>query len=174
GTPKPFGVGAAGIATGVVTSTQRITITREVDPVEDRFGYQAVHRDLPAALWGERLTPNPTDPQLVTGLLTGWIIRPRPPTDDPAPASLTAAALTAATPLHVAAAAIDWTAPAAVPLSNADTHDRQELVRHSLSDATVAAARAAVLAAVLPGADTDLDGFDPVVFSGAPQVVLDA
>ncbi|MFI6763481.1 DUF6603 domain-containing protein [Micromonospora sp. NPDC050417] len=170
-----FGVGPMGVATGDATATHRITIKRTIDDgaVDDRFDYQPVVKSLPAALWGGRLTPSATDPALLPGMLSGYTITPRP-TTNPDPVWIDRAALQADTALFQVSDAIRLATPAAVPDAGGTDADRAKLITGSLRTPAVAAARADVLAALLPDASVDLTGFDTSQFHEIPRVAAHA
>ncbi|WP_433349689.1 DUF6603 domain-containing protein [Micromonospora sp. CA-111912] len=166
-----FGVGPMGVATGGAAAIHRITITRDGQNggVEDRFDYAPVVKSLPSALWGGRLTPSATDPALLPGLLTGYTITPRLAAG-PAPAWLDRAALQADTALFEITDAIRLAPPADVPDETGTDAERAKLITGSLGTPAVAAARAGVLAALLPDATVDLTGFDTSQYHEIPRV----
>ncbi|MFY1702887.1 DUF6603 domain-containing protein [Micromonospora sp. WMMA1923] len=164
-----FGVGPVDVAVGAVTAVHRIAITHEGTPVEDRFDYTPVRADLPYALWGGRLRAEVTDPALLTDLVTGYEIRPRPAVTPADPAWVDRAHLRAGTPLYTREAiALDppprWQVAPDEPAARAAT------IEQTITAPTVAAARAGVLAALLPSARVDLAGFDTSQFHAIPQV----
>ncbi|MFI6604796.1 DUF6603 domain-containing protein [Nonomuraea sp. NPDC050536] len=163
------GVGPAGIGRGGMTSTHRITITRDGASAEDAFVYEPVLKNLPYALWGGTLKPQPGDPRLIADMLTGYTIRPMPPREPSDPPWADRAALQRATPLYEVHGAIRLETPAPVTVSQDDAARREAAIARDIAGSQ--AARAAVVAAVLPGAEVDLTGFDAADFMEIPQVV---
>ncbi|KXK63726.1 hypothetical protein AWW66_01840 [Micromonospora rosaria] len=163
-----FGVGPADLAPGAVTAVHRIVVTHEGLPVEDRFDYTPVRQGLPFALWGGRLAPQVTDPALVEDLVTGYELRPRPPS--PARAvRVDRSALTADTPLYTREV-ITLAPPPRRPVVPDGPAARASTIRTAMADPGVAATRSAVAAALLPSAVLDTAGFDTTQFHAIPQV----
>ncbi|NKZ04272.1 DUF6603 domain-containing protein [Actinomadura latina] len=172
GMTTEFGVGPVGIGRGEASVTQHIEITMGGEQVDDQFGYTPVGKNLPVALWGERLVPSATGPQLIDDMLGGYTIRPLPPTSPARSPWLSRAALQASTP-YSESRVIRLDAPPPVAVSGDDDARRQAAITASLADPGTAAARAAAVAAVLPDAEIDLAGFDLADFHETPQVAHD-
>ncbi|TDC19264.1 DUF6603 domain-containing protein [Actinomadura bangladeshensis] len=172
GTTTAFGVGPVGIGKGEAAVTQHIEITQGGEQVDDRFGYAPVGKNLPVALWGDRLVPSATGPQLIDGMLAGYTIRPLPPTSPARRPWLPRAALQASTP-YSESRVIRLDAPPPVAVSGDDAARRRAAITAVLADPGTAAARSAAVAAVLPGAEIDLAGFDLAHFHETPQVAHD-
>ncbi|GAA1514582.1 hypothetical protein GCM10009677_54750 [Sphaerisporangium rubeum] len=155
----PFGVAPAGVAPGTFSSTQTITIKRGTAGANGDFRFEPVGKNLPAALWGDRLTPSPDAPQLRENLLTGYVIRPNPPAEPTVTQRLPMAALTAATSLSTDPV-ISWS-----PLPRFTRAADQRL-----SFEAGAAARTAIAGTLLPGLTLDLHGLSAADFLQAPEV----
>ncbi|WP_322111515.1 DUF6603 domain-containing protein, partial [Streptomyces shenzhenensis] len=158
-----------------VAATHRIEIRRsDGSRADDGFRYEPVTKNLPAAMWGDRLLPSVTGPALVNDLLTGYTIRPLPPTEPVAPPFLPRDVLRATTALDTQQNAYRWVdRPPFVPDGRDPAARRQEIADSVTAPAT-AAVRAAVAAAVLTDAAADgpldLGGFDAAGFLVVPQV----
>ncbi|MFK3978811.1 DUF6603 domain-containing protein [Micromonospora sp. NPDC050397] len=168
-----FGIGPMEIAVGDGSATHRIVITLGGKNVENQFDYAPVFKSLPTALWGGRLTPAATDNTLTPELVTGYAVTPRT-VSDPEPAWLDRAALQADTALFEVKNAIRLAAPAAVPDAPGTDPERTKQVTDTFRSPAVAAARAGVLAALLPHASVDLTGFDTSQFHSIPRVAANA
>ncbi|RCG31569.1 hypothetical protein DQ384_08325 [Sphaerisporangium album] len=167
GTGVAFGVAPVG-QTGGFTSQHRITITRDGRPAETYFRFEPVGKNVPAAQWGDELTPSLTKPVLVENVLTGYVVRPVPAADAPEPTSLPRAALQSLTPVSVERGAFTWDPlPGFVPAAD-----------QTLDLASGAAARAAVAGKLLADADLatelDLAGLTAADFLAAPKVAAHA
>ena len=167
-----FGVGPAGTAS--TTATHRIEITRAGQRMDQLFSYTPVAKMLPYALWGGVLTPAPDSPRLIGELLTGYQLRPLPPAEPAGSATLPAAALQATTPIFTETDAFSWAASQPPPPAGPDDVTRAVAITRGLADPAASAARAAVAAAVLPGAPVNLAGFTAAQFLEVPQVVANA
>ncbi|MCW2898701.1 MAG: hypothetical protein JWO67_966 [Streptosporangiaceae bacterium] len=174
-----FGVGPAGVAQGRAKAEHLITITHRADrgdgvyidvPADGRFDYEPVLKNLPFALWGGKLTPALSDPRLISDLLTGYAIRPVPPREPAAPPWLARTALQEATPLPADGGSVRLTAPPPFMAGGDGDARREEEIMLRLTDPDVAAVRAALVQAVLTGADIDLNGADATGFHAVPQV----
>jgi hypothetical protein len=159
GTGTAFGVAPMG-PQGGFTITQTITITREGVSAERYFVFSPLGKDLPAALWGDELTPSLSRPAMVENLLTGYSVRPAPPTQAGSPSTMPTAALQALTAAFTEENAFDWTDPPPFVRAGDQTLDL------SAGQTT----RAAVAAKLLPGWDVDLRGLAAADFLSAPEV----
>ncbi|WP_434740475.1 DUF6603 domain-containing protein [Micromonospora sp. SH-82] len=168
-----FGVGPVDVAVGAVVAVHRIVITHQGTPVEDRFEFTPVCTALPYALWGGSLRAAVTDPALLTDLVTGYEIRPRPAETPEDPVWIDSARLRAGTPLYVRET-ITLDPPASSPVVAAEPAARAAIIEQAIAAPTVAAARAGVLAALLPSTEIDLTGFDTSQFHAIPEVAADA
>jgi hypothetical protein len=146
--------------TGGFTITQTITITRDGVSAERYFRFEPVGKNLPAALWGDEVTPTLSKPAIVKNLLTGYTIRPIPPEQAGAPAVMPMSALQALTAAFTEENAFDWTDPPAFARADDQTLDL------SAGQAT----RTAVAAKLLPGWTIDLRGLTAADFLSAPEV----
>ncbi|MEW1777188.1 DUF6603 domain-containing protein [Streptomyces sp. NPDC086777] len=158
-----------------VAATQRIEIRRaDGSRADDGFHYEPVTKNLPAAMWGDRLLPSVTDPALVDDLLTGYTIRPLPPVEPATPPYLPRDVLRATTALDTQQNAYRWLdRPPFVP-DGRDAATRRQVIADSATAPETAAVRSAVAAAVLTGGagddPLDLGGFDAAGFLVVPQV----
>lgn len=159
GTGTAFGIAPMGV-TGGFTITQTITITRDGVSAERYFRFDPVGKNLPAALWGDEVTPTLSKPALLENLLTGYRIRPLPPDQAGSPTVMPMTALQALTAAFTEENAFDWTDPPPFVRAGNQTLDL------SAGQAT----RAAVAAKLLPGWDIDLHGLTPADFLSAPEV----
>ncbi|WP_217554333.1 DUF6603 domain-containing protein [Streptomyces sp. GbtcB6] len=158
-----------------VAATQRIEIRRaDGSRADDGFRYQPVTKNLPAAMWGDRLLPSVTDPALVDDLLTGYTIRPLPPAEPATPPYLPRAVLRATTALDTQQDAYRWLDRQPFVPDGRDAAARRQAIADSVTAPDTAAVRSAVAAAVLTGAadddPPDLGGFDAAGFLVVPQV----
>ncbi|MFI0960707.1 DUF6603 domain-containing protein [Streptomyces sp. NPDC021080] len=176
GAVTAFGIGPLGRDRDhPVPATQRIEIRRaDGSRADDGFRFEPVTKNLPAALWGNRLVPSVTDPALVADLLTGYTIRPLPPIEPATSPFLPRAVLRAATALDTQQDAYHWVdRPAFVP-DGRDAAARRQVIADSVTDPGTAAVRSAVATAVLNGAADEgplnLGGFDAAGFLVVPQV----
>ncbi|WP_340374425.1 DUF6603 domain-containing protein [Streptomyces sp. SS7] len=174
GRDKTLPTGTAGTAFGVspmdvasATSTHRIEITKDGKEVDHLFDFVPVGKHLPSALWGSEFGASLNRPQLVEELLTGYTVRPLPPKEPAVSATLPSAALQGATPLFTEPDAIRWAAAEPV---RGTAHDAGAITA-ALGAPAVAAARAALVDAVLGGVPIDLAGFGVDQFLEVPQVV---
>ncbi|WP_328477700.1 hypothetical protein OHS71_06450 [Streptomyces sp. NBC_00377] len=160
-----FGVSPMGVAS--TTATHRIEITKDGKPMDDLFAFEPVAKQLPSALWGSEFGASLNRPQLVGELLTGYTVRPLPPTEPSVSPTLPSAALQSATPLFTEPDAIRWASaePDRVLVQDAAA------ITGALHDPAVATARASLIDAVLGGASIDLAGFGADQFLEVPQVV---
>ncbi|WP_329222711.1 hypothetical protein OG352_36205 [Streptomyces sp. NBC_01485] len=160
-----FGVSPMGVAS--TTATHRIEITKDGKPMDDLFAFEPVAKQLPSALWGSEFGASLNRPQLVGELLTGYTVRPLPPTEPSVSPTLPSAALQSATPLFTEPDAIRWAAaePDRVLVQDAAA------ITGALHDPAVTTARASLIDAVLGGASIDLAGFGADQFLEVPQVV---
>ncbi|MFC6082835.1 DUF6603 domain-containing protein [Sphaerisporangium aureirubrum] len=165
-----FGVGPAGVGTGGVTSEQRITISGRDGAVDDAFGYTPVRKNLPFALWGDKVTPSVNDPRLISDLLTGYEIRPLPPDEPASRPSVRRDALQAATSLAERPGAIRLATPAAFTPDPGAPRARETAIANALSDPAVVAARAAIARAVLGDAPLDPYALEVTGLLETPQV----
>jgi len=166
-----FGIAPLGLSagTGGVTSVHRIEIRlSDGTRMDDRFTFDPVTKNLPSAMWGDRLQPSLNGPAVVPALLTGYTVRPLPPLEPADPPSLSRAAL-APTALSVQDDAFGWVGWQPFVPSGDDPARREQVIADTVTAAGPSAARAA-LAAVLLGAGVpiDLTGFDPGDFLAAP------
>jgi hypothetical protein len=159
GTDAAFGVAPMGVRDGF-TITQTITITRDGASAEGYFVFSPLGKDLPAALWGDELTPSLSRPALAENLLTGYTVRPLPPAQAGSPATVPVAALQALTAAFTEENAFDWVEPPPFVRAGDQTLDL------SAGEAT----RGAVAAKLLPGWDVDLHGLTAADFLRAPEV----
>ncbi len=155
GDGAPFGIAPVGLRDGF-DSVQTITITRDGVSAEADFVFEPVGKNLPAAQWGFDRTPTLTGPALMTGLLTGYVIRPLPP-DEPPPVTIPAPTPAA---LFTEADAFDWR-PVRTYTAVADPFD----------PAQGADARLTIAGKLLPDAPIDLAGLTAADFLEPPQVV---
>ncbi|MFF6785682.1 DUF6603 domain-containing protein [Streptomyces sp. NPDC012510] len=160
-----FGVSPMGVASA--TSTHRIEITKDGKPLDHLFDFTPVGKQLPSALWGSEFGTSLNRPQLVGELLTGYTVRPLPPREPAVSATLPSAVLQSPTPLFTEPDAIRWASaePARATVQDADA------ITAALRDPAVAAARAALVDAVLGGVPIDLAGFGADQFLEVPQVI---
>ncbi|WP_369226776.1 DUF6603 domain-containing protein [Streptomyces sp. R39] len=175
GAATAFGIAPLGRDRGhPVAATHRIEIRRfDGSRADDGFRYEPVTKNLPAAMWGDRLLPSVTGPALVDDLLTGYTIRPLPPAEPGTQPFLPRDVLRATTALDTQQNAYRWVdRPPFVPDGRDPAARRQEIADSVTAPAT-AAVRAAVAAAVLTDAaddPLDLGGFDAAGFLVVPQV----
>ncbi|GAA4198617.1 hypothetical protein GCM10022252_49400 [Streptosporangium oxazolinicum] len=155
----PFGIAPVGAAPGTFTSTQTITITRGKDTANSAFRFDPVGKSLPAALWGDQLTPSLGKPALRDNLLTGYVIRPNPPREPATTQSLPLSRLKAATSLS-SDPAFSWTALPAF----------RRATGQALNLAAGAQARSAIAGKLLPDLRVDLNGLGATDFLQAPEV----
>lgn len=141
------------------TSTHQITITRDGEPAEQHFTFEPIAKDLPAAMWGDDLTPNLNKPALVENLLTGYLIKPVRATEPANQPSIPLADLQAATPAFTEHDAFDWT-PLAEFTPTGGPAD----------PGPASAVRTQIAGKLLPGLDLDLNGFTSADFLDDPQV----
>ncbi|WP_405888993.1 hypothetical protein OG762_39345 [Streptomyces sp. NBC_01136] len=158
-----------------VAASQRIEIRRaDGSRADDGFRYQPVTKNLPAAMWGDRLLPAVTDPALVDDLLTGYTIRPLPPAEPATAPYLPRDVLRAATALDTQQNAYRWLDRQPFVPDGRDAATRRQVIADSVTAPDTAAVRSAVAAAVLTGATgddpLDLGGFDADGFLVVPQV----
>ncbi|SHI00321.1 DUF6603 domain-containing protein [Streptomyces sp. 3214.6] len=160
-----FGVSPMGVAS--TTATHRIEITKDGKPMDDLFAFEPVAKQLPSALWGSEFGASLNRPQLVGELLTGYTVRPSPPTEPSVSPTLPSAALQSLTPLFTEPDAIRWASaePARVLVQDAAA------ITDALRDPAVATARASLIDAVLGSVSIDLAGFGTDQFLEVPQVV---
>ncbi|MCD0453314.1 hypothetical protein LO762_29645 [Actinocorallia sp. API 0066] len=160
GTGAAFGIAPVGARPGSFTSIQTITLTRDGGkPAEALFQCAPVGRNLPAALWGEELTPSLGHAATRENLLTGYVVTPAPPLES-APLVVPVAEF-APTDLAVEHHAFTWT-PQPV---------RAAAVDQTLDLTAGAAVRAAVAGALLPDLNLDLNGLSAADFLVAPEVL---
>ncbi|MFD8733381.1 DUF6603 domain-containing protein [Streptomyces sp. NPDC059618] len=158
-----------------VAATQRIEIRRaDGSRADDGFRFEPVTKNLPAAMWGDRLLPSVTGPALIDDLLTGYTIRPLPPAEPATSPYLPRDVLRATTALDTQQNAYRWVdRPPFVP-DPRDAAARRQVIADSATAPATAAVRSAVAAAVLTGAadevPLDLGGFDTAAFLVVPQV----
>ncbi|WP_436763054.1 DUF6603 domain-containing protein [Streptosporangium sp. V21-05] len=155
----PFGIAPVEAAPGTFTSVQTITITRGGDTVNTAFRFEPVGKNLPAALWGDRLTPSLGEPALRENLLTGYVVRPNPPREPDTVQSLPLSRLRAATSLS-SDPAFSWTAQPAFTRAADQT----------LNLAAGERARSAIAGKLLPDLRIDLNGLTATDFLQAPEV----
>ncbi|MEV4377154.1 DUF6603 domain-containing protein [Streptosporangium sp. NPDC049644] len=155
----PFGIAPVGAAPGTFTSVQTIKVTRGGETVNSAFRFEPVGKSLPAALWGDRLTPSLGEPALRDDLLTGYVVRPNPPREPATIQSLPLSRLRAATSLF-SDPAFSWTKPSAFTRA---ADQRLDL-------AAGARARSAIAGKLLPGLGIDLNGLSATDFLQAPEV----
>jgi len=174
GREQSLPTGTAGTAFGIspmavasTTATHRIEITKDGKPVDDLFDFAPVGKQLPSALWGSESGTSLDRPRLVGELLTGYTVRPLPPTEPSVSPTLPSAALQSATPLFTEADAIRWASAEPDPVLVRDA----AAITGALHDPAVTAARASLVDAVLGGVPTDLAGFGADQFLEVPQVV---
>lgn len=156
---EPFGIAPVGAAPGTFTSVQTIKITRGGETVNSAFRFEPVGKNLPAALWGDRLTPSLGEPALREDLLTGYVIRPNPPREPATIQSLPLSRLKAATSLS-SDPAFSWTD---LPAFTRAADQRLDL-------AAGARARSAIAGKLLPDLGIDLNGLSATDFLQAPEV----
>jgi hypothetical protein len=161
-----------------VAATQRIEIRRaDGSRADDGFRYEPVTKNLPAAMWGDRLRPSVTDPPLVGDLLTGYTIRPLPPAEPAAAPYLPRDVLRAATALETQRDAYRWVGRQQFTPDGRDAPARRQAIADSVTAPGTAAVRWAVAAAVLADATgddaLDLGGFDAAGFLVVPQVGME-
>ncbi|MET8136836.1 DUF6603 domain-containing protein [Streptomyces sp. NPDC005251] len=161
-----------------VPATQRIEIRRaDGSRADDGFRYEPVTKNLPAAMWGDRLRPSVTDPPLIGDLLTGYTIRPLPPAEPDAAPFLPRAVLRATTALDTQRDAYRWVGRQPFTPDGRDAPARRQVIADSISAPATAAVRSAVATAVLagPAGDDALDlvGFDAAGFLVVPQVGME-
>ncbi|QIQ06059.1 DUF6603 domain-containing protein [Streptomyces liangshanensis] len=171
--PTAFGIAPLGLSKQAnVASTHRIEITgSDGADAGDRFTYAPVRKNLPSALWGGSLKPSLGAAATVDGLLTGFTVRPLPPTEPAGPApSLTRAALQEGTELVPPADdAFRWLPPA--PFAETGGPDGPGLIEADITAPGTADARYAIAAALLgEGVPIDLTGFRGGDFRAAPRV----
>ncbi|MEV4575645.1 DUF6603 domain-containing protein [Nonomuraea jabiensis] len=157
GTGAAFGV--APMDRRDVVSTHEITILRDGVAAETHFRYAPVGKDLPAALWGDELTPSLKKPALVKNVLTGYEITPLPPEEPATSAGLPLTALTsgAATPKQ---GAFSWRTQ----------RPFQAAAQPAIDLSGTQEVRTAIAGKVLRGADLDLRGFTGEHFLETPEV----
>jgi hypothetical protein len=73
----PIGVGPMALHFGAVTTTQRISITRDGNAAADMFTYTPVLKRAPVALWGEAIQPDLNGRSFIDNTLAGFELRPR-------------------------------------------------------------------------------------------------
>ncbi|MFJ6837091.1 DUF6603 domain-containing protein [Streptomyces sp. NPDC091209] len=161
-----------------VAATQRIEIRRaDGTRADDGFRYEPVTKNLPAAMWGDRLRPSVTDPPLVGDLLTGYTIRPLPPAEPAAAPYLPRDVLRAATALETQQDAYRWVVRQQFTPDGRDATARRRAMADGITAPGTAAVRSAVAAAVLADATgddaLDLGGFDAAGFLVVPQVGME-
>ncbi|WP_422769974.1 DUF6603 domain-containing protein [Plantactinospora sp. WMMC1484] len=169
-----FGVGPLGIAPGGITSTHRITITRNSLPADGDFDYVPVLKGLPYAQWGGRPTPSAGDPALVENLLTGYVVRPHAPAVPANSPWVDRAELQLGTDLYRRAGVIRLDPPPDPRVRDSSPAERAGTIASSIGMPTVRAAHTRVAAAVLPDAAVDLTPFDITEFHEIPQVAVHA
>ncbi|MGI8331304.1 DUF6603 domain-containing protein [Actinomadura scrupuli] len=167
-TAGSFGISPLGLASA--SATHRIEITNGGRRMDHLFGYEPVGKKLPYALWGGELETSVRHPQLVGDLLTGYTVRPLPPTEPAAAATLPGAALSSLTPLFTERNAFAWAAAQPYVPSGTDEATRAGAITGGLADGGLAATRAALRDAVLPDAEIDLTGVTAGLFHEIPQV----
>ncbi|WP_030315404.1 DUF6603 domain-containing protein [Streptomyces sp. NRRL B-3229] len=174
GQDRTLPAGTAGTAFGIspmdvasTTATHRIEITRDGRPMDGLFDFAPVGKQLPSALWGSEFGASLNRPQLVGELLTGYTVRPLPPTEPSVSPTLPAAALQSATPLFTEPDAIRWASAEPGPVLVQDA----AAITGALHDPAVTTARASLIDAVLGGVPIDLGGFGADQFLEVPQVV---
>lgn len=149
-----------------VAASQRIEIRRaDGSRADDGFRYQPVTKNLPAAMWGDRLLPAVTDPALVDDLLTGYTIRPLPPAEPATAPYLPRDVLRAATALDTQQNAYRWLDRQPFVPDGRDAATRRQVIADSVTAPDTAAVRSAVAAAVLTGATGD----DPLDLGGSTR-----
>ncbi|MFI7134087.1 DUF6603 domain-containing protein [Nonomuraea sp. NPDC050153] len=171
GAPSKFGIGPTGKGPDKVAVTHRITITKDGQVVDlDRFDFTPVRKNLPFALWGTKLAPSISDPRLVSGMLTGYQIRPIAASKPTNPPSLDRTELQAAGSLFDAYGAIDLAAPPPFTSTGDSARARADAIMSSLAEPGVVAARASIAQALIAGAQLDLHGFDIAQYHEIPEV----
>ncbi|MFJ4831902.1 DUF6603 domain-containing protein [Streptomyces sp. NPDC088747] len=168
-----FGIAPLGVPKQTnVGSTHSIEITDSDDnDAGRRFTYAPVRKNLPSALWGDNLKPSLSAAATVDGLLTGFTVRPLPPSEPTGPApSLTRAALQDGTELTPPAdEAFRWLPPA--PFAETGGRDGLGVIEADITAPGTAAARSAIATALLgAGVPIDLTGFRSGDFRAVPRI----
>jgi len=80
----PFGIGPMELKAEKLSSDFYVEITHDnVSVVNDEFALTPILKNVPAALWGETMTPSLKGPGFITNALCGFEVRPaNPPTAD--------------------------------------------------------------------------------------------
>ncbi|ROO86105.1 hypothetical protein EDD29_3668 [Actinocorallia herbida] len=159
GTGTRFGVAPVGLAPDDFASVHHVSLTRAGADATSLFRFEPAGKNLPAALWGTRLTPSLTDPALIENALTGYTITPVPPHSGRSVTVLLA----------------DLTAPAALFTERNVPAWHPLPVFRSVPGAVAdprsgAATRATIAGKLLPDADLDLAGFNSADLLAAPEV----
>ncbi|GAB3279505.1 DUF6603 domain-containing protein [Kineosporia babensis] len=155
-----FAIAPVGAKPGTFTSVQTINITQGTTPVNASFRFEPVAKSLPAALWGEELTPTLSKEALCEDMLTGYVVRPTPPVRPATTSSLPVSSLQSATALFVEHHAFEW-----VPLPTFTKAADQ-----TLNLTAGAQTRDAIAGKLRPDLLIDLNGLAPADFLLAPEV----
>lgn len=77
-----FGIGTMGLAKNAVQTLHKVVIKKGGDDFTNEFIYEAATKSYPAALWGDKLTPDKNDSnRVIKNLISGVRIKPKPPAD---------------------------------------------------------------------------------------------
>jgi len=169
-----FAIGSMQISTDQVDSTVSISIKyNKVTPVENNFDFQRITKNLPAALWGNRLKPSLYDEQMISNLLTGFEIRPKRQdlTTIPTTSIELAKLRQKVTQDNTVESAFKWTTLSSFAgQDDMDETTRSEAINRTICSDTVVPKRADLAAALGFDFTPDLQGFAADDFFVAPQV----
>jgi hypothetical protein len=140
-----FGVAPMDLHAGDLNTTHSIAITRDGAFVSGDFQYAPILKQVPAALWGESMTPVLNGPAFVQNTLAGFTVTPAQPPDPGVSVQVDQAVLAAAP--QTVSRAYRWTDQ--VPAFTPDTQD--DATRRKTIDAALTSAapvRQAILQAL--------------------------
>jgi hypothetical protein len=165
-----FGIGPMALQGDAFATSQSVRITREGEPVTGEFELTPLAKSVPAALWGQTLTPDLGGAGLVEGVVTGVDVRPKAPPVAGATHAISRSKLQFET--FPVPQAFGWVA-GQVPTSL----ERARLtIAQTLGDHEISKRRAALLAAL--GLDTEEPDLRPADVASSlladPQVSGDA
>lgn len=167
--PGPgIAVGSVGLGHGEFSSSFDITITRNGIPIHADFKFSPIRKNVPAALWGNRLIPKINGDSLIRDALTGFRIEPGAgPLSNHSHDIDRNLLLYTISPLDNVYLWETITSPVFQGLLD---QARENLIDAAMSDPTVTTARNSLVTALGLGFETDLTGFNTSDFFIQPQV----
>ncbi len=163
------GIGSMDVVPDNLTSKQTITIKREGKNVETDFEFIPILKNVPAALWGQSLTPDLNGQAFIRQALSGFEIRPKVRSNPGETLAIDRRKLQYADP-EMIADAYDWEILNAFTSVSTDETQRRQSIGNSIVSDSTSGVRGQLLQALGVSAEIDLSDEVADAFLITPQI----